>query len=278
MAFTAIPIVLHEAPLVPGGDPDVPDDKRGGMAPLRTPSAHAGVTEKRRRLRLTAARMFAERGVAGTSLQSLARHAGIGAGRLTSYYDGKQDLLAEVMHDHLAALGLRVDIAAAAEAGGRPEDQLAAMVLAFLEGVQADRAAHRVLVQESRFLAEAERQMVRTRYKLLAYAFGDPLVAAVPALRPHPALAKTVVLSLVGMASNTAFWFRPNGVVDLPTYAALLTQMTLTGARGLGRKGKRRMAGPIAQRTALGVAAERAVTEQAATERSGERLPSGGAC
>ncbi len=222
MAFTAIPIMLDEpSPLAP---------------PPALPSGHAGTAEKRRRLRVVAARMFAERGVAATSLQGLARHAGIGAGRVGFYYDGKQDLLAEVMHDHLAALGLRIDIAAAAEADARPEDQLIAMVEAFLAGVQADRASHLVLLQETKSLTEAERRMVASRYKLMAYAFGDPLAAAVPALRPRPALTKVVALSLATLASGSAVWFRPTGAIDLATYAQMLVQMTLSGARGLRRR------------------------------------------
>ncbi|MDR3535006.1 MAG: TetR/AcrR family transcriptional regulator [Acetobacteraceae bacterium] len=224
MAFTAIPIVLDE------------------LSPQML-SGHAGVADKRRRLRIVAARMFAERGVAATSLQGLARHAGIGASRVGSYYDGKQDLLAEVMHDHLAALGLRIDIAAAAEAEAHPEDQLIAMVEAFLEGVQADRASHLVLLQETKSLTVAERRMVASRYKLLAYAFGDPLVAAVPALRPRPALTKAAALSLATLASGSAVWFRPTGAVDLPTYAQMLVQMTLAGARGLRRRRRRAVSG-----------------------------------
>lgn len=219
MAFTAIPIVLDDPP--------------------RLPSGHPSAAARRRLLRDTAARLFAERGVAGTTLHGVARQAGLAPGRLTACYDGKRDLLAEVMHDHLAALGLRVDIAAAAEADAPPEDQLAAMVQALLDGIQANLPAHRVLVQEMPALTEAERRMVRTRYKLLAYAFGDPLVAAVPALRPRPGLAKAMVLSLLGLASTTAFWFRPDGAVNLPTYAQLLVRMVLAGARGLGRRGRR---------------------------------------
>lgn len=236
MAPTAIPI----APDTDANTDANTGANTGHAMPPASPSDHPGVAEKRRRLCSTAVRLFAEHGVAGTSLKGLARQAGIGAGRLAYYYDGKQDLLAEVLHNHLAALGLRVDIAAAAEADAPPEHQLIAMVQAFLQGVQADLPAHRVLLQDTRALAEAERRMVRTRYKLLAYAFGDPLVAAVPALRPRPALAKTMVLSLVGLASNTAFWFRADGAVDLPTYAQLLVRMTLAGARGLAQRRRRR--------------------------------------
>jgi TetR/AcrR family transcriptional regulator, cholesterol catabolism regulator len=231
MAFTEIPTILSVRRIRPPSPP---------LPAARATDARPNMPEKRRQLRDAAASLFAEHGAAGASLQGLARRAGIGPGRVTYYYDGKPDLLAEIMHDHLAALGLRVDVAAAAEAGGRPEDQLQAMVLAYLEGVQADRAAHLVLMQERPSLTEAERRIVTARYKLLAYSFRDPLIAAVPGLRPHPDLARVVALTLAGMASNTAFWFRAEGSVALPAYAALLLRMAVTGARGLGRQGRRR--------------------------------------
>jgi TetR/AcrR family transcriptional regulator len=213
--------------------PGLPAGWRPGFpVKIRTPSA----IEKRRRLRVVAARLFAERGVAATSMQGLAHHAGLGSGRVGAYYDGKEDLLAEVMHDHLAALGLRIDIAAAAEAGGAPEDQLTAMVQAFLEGVQADPASHLVMLQETRSLSASERKNVELRYRLLAHAFGDPLLEAIPALRPRPGAARVVLMSLITLASGSVFWFRPEGTIDVATYARLLVRMTLSGARAMRRR------------------------------------------
>lgn len=203
-------------------------------------SARLDGTEKRRRLRAAAVQMFSERGVGATSLHSLARKAGIGGARITTYYDGKADLLAEVIHNHLAELALRVDIAAAAEAGTTPELQLVAMVQALLEAVHADRAAHLILLQEQRSLTAAERSLVTTRYDLLALAFGDPMIAAIPALRPRPAFARVVVRSLLGLISSSAVWFQPEGLVDFPTYARMLVRMTLEGGRGLRPRKRRR--------------------------------------
>lgn len=142
--------------------------------------------------------------------------------------------LALVMLTHLADLGLRLDIAAAAEADAPPELRLTAMVAALLTGIQADRQAHGLLSRDIGRLPAARRNDVKQRRRCLALSLAEPLRSAAPALRQRPQEAQVLAMSLFAMASASAAWFRPDGVVDVAAYARTLARMTLAAALDSG--------------------------------------------
>lgn len=61
----------------------------------------------------------------------------------------------------------------------------------------------------------------------------EALTACVPGLMDHPMAAKLMLRLLIGSASESVLWFRPDGPVDLMALARLLAGQALLTARAI---------------------------------------------
>ena len=74
----------------------------------------------------TALRLFAQKGVAETSVRDLARAAGIAEGTLYRHYAAKEDMVRDLFREHYAAFAGRID--ALQQGQGRLPDKLRVVV------------------------------------------------------------------------------------------------------------------------------------------------------
>lgn len=161
-----------------------------------------------------AARLFAQRGYAATSMRDIAQAASMLPGSLYYHFAAKEDLLAAVYE-----AGVRDIVAAARAAAERqtdPWDRLEATCVAHLETVLRRSDTAQVLIRvlpEQVPAAAARLKQLRAEYEDLYRA----LVAALPLAADVD--RRTFRLMLLGALNWTRFWYRENGA-DTPRVIA----------------------------------------------------------
>ena len=113
------------------------------------------VSERREEILALAARIFADKGYASTTVREIADSAGILSGSLYHHFDSKESMLDEIMHgflDHIVArYRARVD------EGGDPLAVLRALVREAFTSLGANPAALAVMINEFNFLVQFPR-------------------------------------------------------------------------------------------------------------------------
>jgi AcrR family transcriptional regulator/antitoxin (DNA-binding transcriptional repressor) of toxin-antitoxin stability system len=201
----------------------------------RNPTGAALV--KKQDIKRVAARLFAERGVAAVGLASVGMVAQLPNRGVSYYYRNREDLLGDILIDHVLCLTQRVGAAHDATEAASPVARLHALVLAFHETVLAARDAHRAMLFNIGLLPPRWQSAVLGRYRLLLDTFVEPVLAAVPDLPLEHARAALLPL-LERLLSGPVFWVEPvpTPPIDadaLGRHARLLTQLLLSAARAI---------------------------------------------
>lgn len=179
------------------------------LSPPARPNLRARWEGKRGALIATAARLFAERGYAATSIAELTEATGLAAGGIYHYIEGKEDLLIAICDELLEPLIAEAEEIVATDLPA--DEQLRRLVRAWVEHV-ASHQNHMLVFTQERQTLERERRWrrVRARRKAFEKILEGVLARARPTGPPNgdPQLA---LLALLGMVNYTAVWLRPNG-------------------------------------------------------------------
>ena len=180
-----------------------------------------------------AAHLYARRGFQGASVADLAKACRTSKSLIYHYFPSKDDILYEVMADHLDDL-----VAAAKQVtqSGKPEEKLRALTLAFMRLYVGARDSHKVLLNELDNLPLERRGEVITKQRRIIAA----VEALVHEIRPESGpLALPLAMLFFGMINWTHTWFRPTGRVSAESLAELAVDLMLNGLEGMGSKENR---------------------------------------
>jgi TetR/AcrR family transcriptional regulator, cholesterol catabolism regulator len=196
----------------------------------RTPKTPTPGPSTRDRLSVEAARLFAERGYHGTSINDLAVALGIHKSSLYAYINGKADLLADIALSGAAAFHAALDTL---PGEATPGERLAMALRAHLGVVESQLDVATVWLQEWRYLTgEPLDLFVKERHRY-EQRIRDLFEAAVGSgeLRQDLDIDDAVLLFL--SAANWAYtWLTAD--VDVGKLTSRLMAMLLTGM-GPGR-------------------------------------------
>jgi AcrR family transcriptional regulator len=190
-----------------------------------------------------AARLFTERGFAGTSLQDIADAMGVSRPAIYTYVRNKEELLAALVHDVLDPTVRILE-----DAHEHPDQPAEQRLTAALRAVAVQNCRNtrrfRLLDRSEPYLSpELAAQHRDSRRRVLALLTGLIEQAVTEgAVRPLP--ARTTALSLLGMINWIAWWYRAD--VDAPAEEVADTMVELAMG-GLRRSAERSLgAGPWA--------------------------------
>ena len=173
-----------------------------------------------------AASLFAQHGYTATSMNEVAEACGVSKPSLYHYVRDKHQLLAEIAEAHVARLlALIAEVDAAMPA---PEERLRRLIDAFLAAYAGSQAEHRVLTEDVRFLAAAEKKRVLGGQRRVVAAFAD----AVAAIRPELAAArlhKPLAMLLFGMMNWMFTWLQPKGELSHADLAPVVADLFFGG-------------------------------------------------
>lgn len=186
----------------------------------------AGYGEQREAIVARAAELFARQGYHATSMNQLAEAAGLSKATLYHYYRDKDALLVHIADGHVSRL--QALVAEVRALGLKPEPQMRELVRRIAEEYAGAQHAHRVLTEDVKFLAPADRQRILDKEREVVAGFA----AAVAALRPelkHAALATPMTMLLFGMINWMFTWLRPDGNLDYEAMAPIVADLFFGG-------------------------------------------------
>jgi AcrR family transcriptional regulator len=188
--------------------------------------------DKQRSILENAATVFAVEGMEKASMSLIAREAGLSKALLYHYYPSKDALIFAIIHTHLEEIDTA--IAAADTPDLPPEDRLRKLVATVLETYRGADNAHKVQLNATSALTEAQRAQITDIERRIVRRFAGVLREINPALAdPDKPRLMPVTMSLFGIMNWVYMWFRDGGPISREDYAALATAMVLDGVRGL---------------------------------------------
>lgn len=131
------------------------------LAEPTPPGARSAPDSGAERILQAAARLFAERGYAGTSMQAVAEEAGVCKSNVFHHFASKQALFEAVLDQ--ASRDFRAELSALASAGGTLEERLLAFLAGHLRVLNRHAAAARLLLREIRSADEARGRVLAER-------------------------------------------------------------------------------------------------------------------
>jgi len=195
---------------------------------VNTPPPLFDADTARGRLLAAAARLFREKGYAGTTVRDIAAELGILSGSLFHHFRSKEDILFAVMEAVIAAMCRDLELALAQ--AQTPQSRVRALIaveLAYLHGPASDATS--VLFHDWRALSpERQAPLLQGRnayFALWNTTLGDARTAGLTRIEPE-----ILRQFLHGALAWTSYWYRTDGGLSLDT----LTDRALALALGPG--------------------------------------------
>jgi AcrR family transcriptional regulator len=189
-----------------------------------------GTELKRQTIRRTAARIAAEQGIWKLSVRAVATAMTLCSPTVAYYYPNREDLIADIVTEHVANLSDRVSEAMAGAVSLGPAGELEAFATAFLRVALDENNEHRLLIRGGDVLPARDLNSVGTRWRVLTEIVSGRILAHVPSLAGRPGVAEILARTLLDALSGAALWFTAEGALRVEDHAALIVEMTLAGA------------------------------------------------
>ncbi|HEY1092602.1 MAG TPA: TetR/AcrR family transcriptional regulator [Burkholderiaceae bacterium] len=173
-----------------------------------------------------AARLFANKGFPGTSMNEVAEACEVSKPTLYHYVRDKHELLVQICESHVASLETLTDEVRAQ--GLEPEAHLRALILRFVREYGAAQHEHRVLTEDVKFIEAEARERLRAVERRVVAAFADAVAAVRPELGDSR-LHKPLTMLLFGMINWTFTWLRPDGELSYDDVAPMVVELFFGG-------------------------------------------------
>jgi AcrR family transcriptional regulator len=173
-----------------------------------------------------AAALFARSGYPATSMNQVAEACGLSKATLYHYYRDKDAMLVAIAEGHVLRLQALVD-AVLAE-GLPPERRLRTLIRRIVEEYAGAQHAHRVLTEDVRFLAPADRQRVLDTERQVVAGFAQAVAELRPGLQ-QARLDKPLTMLLFGMINWLFTWMRTDGPLDYDRMALIVADLFVGG-------------------------------------------------
>jgi AcrR family transcriptional regulator len=187
--------------------------------------------EKREAILRRSAGVIAERGVDRASMAQIAAECGVSKALLYHYYENKDELVFDIVREHLETLEAALD--EADDPGLHPDQRLRRLVHATLETYRDSDDQHKIQLGAMPTLPPDRAEALREIERRIVRRFAVVLRLVNPALEGRRPLLTPVTMSLFGMINWVYLWFRPDGPISRAEYADLATQLILEGAKSV---------------------------------------------
>jgi TetR/AcrR family transcriptional regulator len=185
---------------------------------------------KRKAILHRSAGLFAKHGYDRASMANIAQACGASKALLYHYYDSKEALLFDILHDHLQEL---IDAVSAVPRDLKPHARLRALVSALLDAYRDADNEHKIQINELGKLPASKRKLLIDMERRLVRDFAETIAAVNPTVGADKMLLKPVTMSLFGMVNWHYMWFRDGKGLSREDYAELVTTLLVEGAAAL---------------------------------------------
>jgi AcrR family transcriptional regulator len=183
---------------------------------------------KRQSILNRSARLFAQHGFTGTSITMIAEACGVSKALMYHYYNSKDDVLFDVLSDHLKSLVYVVETAS--RSSDDPAQRLFAISSALLEAYRGADAEHQVQISSLKLLPPAQQETLKEMERSLVVIVSEAIAGAVPSVAKKRDILKPLTMSLFGMLNWHYLWFREGKGMTREAYARMATSLVVAGA------------------------------------------------
>ncbi len=184
-------------------------------------------TQKRDAIRKGAATYFAANGYDRASMTAAAAHCGISKALIYHYYDSKDALLFDILHTHLSDLVETVKVAT------NEDGQLRQLIRAILLAYRDADAEHKLQADAMAALPADKRELLMALQRQLVQMMSDALQSASPDTLSDSVRLRPVTMTVFGMLNWFYMWHRPGKGMTRAQYADLVTDLVMSGIKGL---------------------------------------------
>ncbi|MFX1673546.1 TetR/AcrR family transcriptional regulator [Paraburkholderia sp. A2WS-5] len=192
------------------------------MARTRAPDHE---TQRDQILELAAAK-FAQTSYPSTSMSDLAAASGTSKARLYHYYESKEAILFDLLDRYTKRLMLIIaEVEGASQRRGLDErETFAELIRAFLAEYETSHSRHVALLNDVKYLVDAQREIVLNRQRDVVAAFTRQLARAYP---DHVTTENQTSLTMMvfGMINWTFTWLKPGGRMGYRDFAEQVIEM-----------------------------------------------------
>lgn len=173
-----------------------------------------------------AARLFAQQGYPGTSMNQVAQACGVSKPTLYHYVRDKYQLLVEITEAHIQRLCSLVDEVVAQNLA--PQARMRELIHRFVIEYASAKHQHRVLTEDVKFLSDADRDRIYDGERQVVAAFATAIAQARPDLDPAQ-LSKPLAMLLFGMINWMFTWLRANAALTHEDMAPVVADLFFGG-------------------------------------------------
>ena len=188
--------------------------------------------QKRAQILKSAARVFAREGFDRASMTQLARECGISKANIYHYYDSKDAILFDILETYLRELrdlicGLTID-------GLSPPEKLHRVVAEILLAYQGVDDEHRVQTSGMSALPEDQQRLLRGYQRDMVNFLSSIIAEVAPdVFQGNGSKLRSATMSVFGMLNWYYMWNSEAGAEARKDYAAVVSNLTLSGVKAL---------------------------------------------
>ncbi|CAM2194721.1 Transcriptional regulator, TetR family [Paraburkholderia kururiensis] len=167
-----------------------------------------------------AAGKFAQTSYPSTSMADLAAASGTSKARLYHYYESKEAILFDLLDRYTKRLMLIIaEVEGASQRRGLDErETFAGLVRAFLAEYETSHSRHVALLNDVKYLEDAQREIILNRQRDVVAAFARQLSRAYPE-RVTRENQTALTMMVFGMINWTFTWLKPGGRMGYRDFA-----------------------------------------------------------
>ncbi|HLX02895.1 MAG TPA: TetR/AcrR family transcriptional regulator [Trinickia sp.] len=186
------------------------------MARTRAPDHES---QREQILELAAAK-FAQTSYPSTSMADLAAASGTSKARLYHYYESKEAILFDLLDRYTKRLMLIIaEVEGSSQRRGLSEHEtFAELVRAFLDEYETSHSRHVALLNDVKYLIDAQREIILDRQRDIVAAFARQLARAYPE-RVTKENQTALTMMVFGMINWTFTWLKPGGRMGYSEFA-----------------------------------------------------------
>jgi AcrR family transcriptional regulator len=199
------------------------------MARTKAPDFEA----QREQILNLAASAFAASSYPSTSMADLAAACGTSKARLYHYYESKEAILFDLLDRYTRRLMVIVTEAEAdaGRQGWNEQETFANLIRAFLAEYETSQTRHIALINDVKFLADAQREQILGRERDVVAAFSRQLQRAYPD-RVTRDNQTALTMTVFGMINWTFTWLKPGGKLSYAAFAEMVIDLLQGGLPG----------------------------------------------
>lgn len=177
-----------------------------------------------------AAGCFARQSYPATSMNDIAAASGTSKARLYHYYLSKEAILFDLLDRYTQRLLVIIGETQATAQRRNLDDRAALheLIRSFLQEYENSATRHVALLHDTRFLGEAQRELILNRQRDVVSAVTRFLQRAYPA-RLTARNQTAITMMLFGMINWTFTWLRPGGAMSYGAFAEEVIAMLERG-------------------------------------------------